>query len=302
MDLTVNLAGITLKHPVMNAAGTCKTIDHVKKLARSAVSAVMVGSITVEARAGNEGNVFWPDPAGRYSLNSLGLPNPGSAYYQAELPAMAATAHHAEKPLFVSVAGFTPDEYAELTMLALDGGADGVELNLSCPHVWDEGVQKRIVSYDPVMVDDVLLAVYGAIGERSAVVWVKLSPLDPFTLADIAAVLNRHSVPVVTTTNTFPNAMALHPSNGRPVIDPGGGLAGLAGPVLKPIGLGQVMQLHSLLSAGTQFIGVGGISGGPDVMDYLAYASAVQVGTAYYATEDPRVFGRILDDLVNSQE
>jgi dihydroorotate dehydrogenase (fumarate) len=80
MDLTFKLAGITLEHPLMNAAGMCKTTPQVIRLARSAVAAVMVGSITMEPRAGNQGNVFWQDPAGRYSLNSLGLPNPGSAY------------------------------------------------------------------------------------------------------------------------------------------------------------------------------------------------------------------------------
>jgi dihydroorotate dehydrogenase len=216
---------------------------------------------------------------------------------------MVSAAHAARKPLFVSVAGFTPAEYAELTVLALDGGADFVELNLGCPNVWDGGTQKRIVSFDPAMVDSVLKAVYSAVAGRDGVVAVKLSPFsDPVALAEVAAVLNRHNVAVVTTTNTFPNAVALDPSSCRPVIDPGGGLAGMAGPALKPIGLGQVSQLRPMLRPETQLIGVGGINGGQDILDYLTVASAVQVGTAYYATEDPAVFSNILSDLVNLKQ
>src|SRR3989344_2876447 len=71
MDLRVNFAGLKLEHPLMNAAGTCKTTGHVRTFAESAVSAVMVGSMTYEGRPGNSGDVFWPDEIA--PLNALGL-------------------------------------------------------------------------------------------------------------------------------------------------------------------------------------------------------------------------------------
>src|SRR3989344_3127833 len=111
----------------MNAAGTCKLLEDVQRLSRSATSAIMVGSITKEERTGNEGDVYWADSI--HSINSLGLPNRGAAYYAAHLPSMVRVAHDEGKPLFVSVAGFSPEEYAHLTEVALKGGADLVELN-----------------------------------------------------------------------------------------------------------------------------------------------------------------------------
>ncbi len=56
---------------LMNAAGWCKDIETVRKLAKTPIHEITVGSITLEQRAGNEGNVFWQSPDGTYALNSL---------------------------------------------------------------------------------------------------------------------------------------------------------------------------------------------------------------------------------------
>lgn len=69
MELQTEIAGISLEHPLMNAAGTCKTLEDVKKLSRSATAAVMVGSITMEPRDGNAGDIYWSEKM--FSLNSL---------------------------------------------------------------------------------------------------------------------------------------------------------------------------------------------------------------------------------------
>ena len=150
MDLKVNLAGMSLEHPLMNAAGTCKLLEGQEgfnELVRSATAAIMVGSITLEPRPGNSGNVFWSDDL--FSLNSSGLPNPGLEYYQNHLPKMLSLARQAPKPLFVSIVGFSVEEYVQLTEFALATGADLVELNLSCPNIWDEGRQKSLACFDP---------------------------------------------------------------------------------------------------------------------------------------------------------
>ena len=160
LDFSVEIAGIRLEHPLMNGAGTCKLIDGdmgVKTLVRSATSAIVVGSITLEPRPGNSGDVFFVNNG--FSLNSMGLPNPGADYYRKNLPEMVKLAHQARKPLFVSVAGFTHEEYADLTVLAFDGGADLVELNLACPNVWQGSSQKRIACFDSKLVSEILRTV-----------------------------------------------------------------------------------------------------------------------------------------------
>lgn len=105
-ETQVMVAGIKLEHPLMNAAGTCKLIAEVKELAPANTSAIVVGSITKGERETKPGNRFWAGDL--FSLNCMELPNPGVLYYQKYLPEMVKIVHKSNKPLFVSVFGFTP--------------------------------------------------------------------------------------------------------------------------------------------------------------------------------------------------
>lgn len=302
LELARNLAGLTFEHPVMLAAGMCKTLDGehgVQELARSAVAAIMVGSITVAARSGNEGDVYYYDEGMRFSLNALGLPNPGANYYRQHLPEMVAVAHGSSKPLIVSVAGFTPDEYRLLTEVAFEGGADAVEINFGCPNVWDGGKQKGIGSFDPDLIGRVLNRINNQMGIEARIL-VKLSPFtDPGALVKIAQLIGSYSVVKgVTTMNTMPNAFAFAgEDHTRSVI--GVGYGGMAGPAIHAFAVGQVRQLRAVLPEQVQIIGVGGVEDGKSVMDFLAVgATAVQVGTAFLQ-QGPRIFNQILYDLVD---
>lgn len=306
MKLKTRVAGIELKHPIMNAAGTCKFIDGpdgVREFAKSSISAIMVGSITLLPRPGNEGEVYWYD--GKFSLNSIGLRNPGvhgdNGYIKA-LPEMAKICHDAGKPLFVTVAGFDIIEYAPLVIMVFEAGADMVEVNLGCPNIWDGGKQKQIACFNQEMVDRILCSVEESLGVKARVA-VKLSPFsDPFALENIAAVIKRYSVvKAVTTSNTFPNAFSFN-EEGKPRITPVNGLAGLGGPALKPIALGQVVQLRAILPKHIDIIGVGGINSGKDVLDFLrAGAKAVQIGTALLERK-AKVIDQLLLEFINEEE
>jgi dihydroorotate dehydrogenase (fumarate) len=289
----VTLADMKLQHPIMNAAGTCKSIEDVKKFARSAVAAIVIGSITSESRDGNPGQTYYKGQG--WSLNSLGMPNRGLRYYMQWLPEMVAVAHEAGKPLIVSVAGFNLREYVHLASTVMDLGADHVELNLGCPNIWDNGCQKRIASFDLEYMELLLGELYDRLGR----VATKLSPYsDPWMLAQAASILSRWRVSYAAVCNTFANALQLH-HNGKSVIDVG--LAGMSGEAMKPIGLGQVSQFRDHLAAEVQLVGVGGIKHGIDAHEYrLVGADAVQIATAYWnRNEDPSVFGEILSQYVD---
>lgn len=296
MDLSRTVAGLSLEHPVMNAAGTCKTLADMEKLARSAVSAVVLGSITKERRDGNAGDVYWCGDT--HSVNSLGMPNPGAAGTERNLPQMARMAHDRGKPLIVSVAGFSPEEYGDLAALAHAGGADAVELNLGCPNVWDGGAQKRIASFDTGLMRAVLRRARAAVVDGFPI-FVKLSPYsDPQALEEAVRLVQACGIQGLTGPNTFPNAFAVD-ERGKPRISPAEGFAGYAGRAYKPIALGQVRQYRRHLAPELRIIGVGGIWTGRDVRDFLAAgADAVQVGTAYLE-RDAQVFGDILAELVD---
>ncbi len=301
MDLSTSIAGIPLEHPIMNAAGTCRLVEEVIDLSNSAVSAIMVGSITKEPREGNSGNVYHYDDVRMYSINSLGMPNRGAQYYRENLAAMVKIAHDKGKPLFVSVAGFTPEEYAELAELAFAAGVDLVELNMGCPNVWQSGKQKRIACFEKSLVGEILLRVEKSVGLEAKVA-VKVSPFsDPVALDSVAEVIGSAKlVKVVSGINTFPNACAYDGKNPR--ITPADGFEGFGGPAMKPIGLGQIRQLRKALPESVQLIGVGGVTVGQDVLEYLqSGAVAVQVATAFMQREKV-VFSALLDELIDLSE
>ena len=267
---------------LMNAAGTCKTVEDVGRFAGAPIAELTLGSVTALPRAGNQGATFWIDDRTGASLNALGLPNPGLEYYRSHLPRIARTVHEAGKALRVSLAGFSVEDYRILAEGLAPFAIDTIEINLSCPNVWDGADQKPVFALDPVLVAGICRIVAGATPRRIALA-VKLAPSDPHLLKRLAAtVAGLPRLDEIVAVNTIPNAFVFDDA-GRPAIG-GNGLAGLGGRALKPVALGHVRQLRALLPDRIAVTGVGGIFEGRDVTDYTgAGAAAVQVGTACYA-------------------
>lgn len=279
--------------PIMNAAGTVKTVSDVELLCRTPVPAVVVGSYTMHDRAGNEGRTYFGGPSA--TLNSMGLPGPSLAVWTSWVREMVPILHRNQKELWVSVAGFSPMEYRVLTEAAFEAGADAVEANLGCPNIWAGGEQKPIPSYSAELCAEVVAELTPIIAEQR--VGVKLSPiLDSVLLEAIDGILRRSRVAFVTAINTVPNCFAFD-SDGRQAVTFGKGLAGMSGPAVKWLGLGQVMAHREQLPE-TPIIGVGGISSGRDLAEYLSQpigAQACQVGTAFWE-RGPRCIVEILQE------
>jgi dihydroorotate dehydrogenase (fumarate) len=299
LDLSVTIGGVKFEHPIMNGAGVCKDLDGVKELSSTASAAVILGSITSEFRSSNEGDVYYPEPRGRFALNSLGMPNKGTDYFCRTLPDMVKVARDKGKRLIVNVAGLNPDDFISLTQKVYACYPDLVELNFGCPNVFEKGVPERVMSFEPKLIDDVLSQIENNISYRRGYILTKFTPYgDHILLKEVAAIVSRYTcVAGVTTTNTFPRAFAFNHETGRDAISMR--FAGLSGPAMLPIGLGQVAQFREALPDSIAVIGVGGITSGQDVADYLKVgATAVQITTALF-NEGPAVFGRILQEYVD---
>lgn len=280
MSLEIYLPGIgiTFDWPVMNGAGTCKTKEEETYLAKSTVAAINFGSITIPQREGNTGKTFWADDF--FTMNSIGLRNLGMKGYDKELPEMVKIAHEVGKSFWLSVAGFSPEEYAILSLFGFQRGVDVVELDVACPNVWKEGIQEQIACLNPFLLEEILECVEEAVGSDAKVV-VKLSYLDSSRIKEIAKVISKAKVVKgVVAINTIPDCQS-YDEKGRSRIDVGNGLAGLSGPAIKPIALGQVCQLRKLLPPTIDTVGAGGISYetfGKDVIDFKkAGAPVVQI-------------------------
>jgi dihydroorotate dehydrogenase (fumarate) len=284
--------------PVGNAAGWCKSVFEVEKLSRSAAAFIVVGSITVNPRTGNPGNTFDGNPV--FCLNSLGLPNPGIESIEKTGPEMIKIARAAGKPIILSIAGFTPEEFWALSRHAQAIGFDGVEINIGCPNIVRGSERKPIISYRPDLVSQTLQHVVGAQNERNIFVSVKVSPMDPERMREISGVIMRYPVDAVVTQNTVPNCLDFDPDK-RPIIDTPDhtGFAGGSGKQIFRQALGQVRQWRSLLPEDVAVWGVGGVDSGLDVRKMIwAGASVVQVGTSYFIS-GPKVFGDIAAQYVN---
>ena len=287
--------------PVGNAAGWCKSVSEVEALVRSAASFIVVGSITMEPRDGNPGNTFNGDPV--FALNSLGLPNPGLDKLEEIGPEMVRIAHAAEKPIIASIAGFFAEEFGELASRVQRIGFDGIEVNLGCPNIADGGKRKPIFSYRKALTEDSLSAVCNYIDALRPdwFISVKVSPMDPDRLDEIASVIEEFPVSAVITQNTVPNCLDINLTTRKPIIDTPDkrGYAGGSGIQIFQQALGQVKQWRERLPGEIQVWGVGGVQTGEDVKKMLwAGASAVEVGTSYFIS-GAKVFGEIAGQFVN---
>lgn len=275
-------------------------MDQLQEICLSNAAFITVGSYTLAPRIGNSGNVFNGDPD--FSLNSLGLPNLGLNYLKSHGREMVNLAHQYEKPIYLSVAGFTPDEYRILSCQGFECGFDGVELNLGCSNLVDGGRRKSIANFDLAVVDEILHAVGPPTQE--SILLTKVSPMtNPNDIVDLAELISHYPVFAVVTMNTLPNCLDFD-NDGRSVIQTpdATGWSGGSGKSILPFALGQINQWHKALPSNMQVWGVGGVHTGDSVRKMLlAGASMVQVGTALFVY-GPRIFSDIVSEYLDFQQ
>ena len=290
---------INSSFPVGCAAGGCKSPQEVLKLLQGPSAFVVMGSITLQPRDGNPGTTSNGDDL--YMLNSLGLPNPGiNALRSREMNDVLAVARDLEKPVILSIAGFSPVEYQELTLAALEIGFSGVELNLGCPNVIEGSKRKPIACFDSRLVNEILGRVTACMEGRF--LSVKVSPMtNPIQILETAETVSVYpGISAVVTQNTFPNCL-LYNEDGSPQIQTpdGTGWAGGSGRSIKAQALGQMNQWRRALPDSIEVWGVGAVWTGRDVRDVIrAGASIAQVGTAYF-NGGAKVFQDIASEFIN---
>lgn len=268
------IGSVKLSSPVMNAAcSVAKTIEDVRALSATNISAVLVGSITVQPRGGNEEPRWYCTD--NFALNSFGMPNGGIEFYRKNLTQMVNIVHERNKAFILSIAGFTTKDYTELAKLADAYDVDIIELNLGCPNISIDGKQKPIVSFDKDKISEIINTVRGITPKNLT---VKLSPYsNPAELQSVAkCIAESGQIAGVVTMNTFPNGFYAQDNN--PVLASNYG--GMSGKAVLPISLGQVRQFREHLPPDIAIIGVGGIENKQDAeLFYKAGADAVQAAT-----------------------
>ena len=281
-DLSVNVAGVQLKNPVIAASGTFgygvefEDIVHLGKL-----GGFVVKGLSREAMIGNPPPRLWETAAGM--LNAIGLQNIGArAFLEEKLPHLRQLKNVV---VLANVFGYTREDYEYTVQMLNEGeGIAAYELNVSCPNTQHGGLQ---FGSDPRSLDEVVRTVkrYAA---RPLI--VKLSP-NVTSIAQMAYVAQEAGADAVSLINTF-TAMAIDPETRKPRI--ANVTAGLSGPAIKPIAVRMVYDAAQAVRI--PVIGMGGISTAEDVIEFmLAGATAVQIGTASYW--DPCATEKIVDGV-----
>ncbi len=304
-NLSVNLAGVALRNPVILAAGTCGYLDEMADVIDlSRVGAVVTKSITPLPR---EGNPTWRILECRAGmLNAIGLANGGLDHFMEHLaPRVPAVPTR----VIGSVAGFSIEDYV-MVAAHLDEveGLAAVELNVSCPNVRG-GVEFGL---DPGGLSELVAAVRDVLKNKP--MFVKLSPIaagNPSMVEVAKAAVGRdgeterpgeeekgdrreptptangrRGADALCIANTVP-AMAIDVQTRRPRLANVTG--GLSGPAVHPIAVKLVHDVYRAVTraAGVPVVGIGGVMTWQDAAEFvLAGALAIEMGTALFA--DPR--------------
>jgi dihydroorotate dehydrogenase (NAD+) catalytic subunit len=281
-DLSVNVAGIPLKNPVIAASGTFgygvefEDVVHLAKL-----GGFVVKGLSREPMIGNPPPRLWETAAGM--LNAIGLQNIGApAFLTEKLPHLRELKNVV---ILANVFGYTREDYERTIEILNDGeGIAAYELNVSCPNTAHGGLQ---FGSDPRSLDEVVTTAK-RVARRPLI--VKLSP-NVTSIAQMAYVAQEAGADALSLINTFV-AMAIDPETRKPRI--ANITAGLSGPAIKPIAVRMVYDAAHAVKI--PVIGMGGISTAADVVEFmLAGATAVQIGTASYW--DPCATEKIVDEL-----
>ena len=281
-ELSVSVAGIQLKNPVIAASGTFgygvefEDVVHLNKL-----GGFVVKGLSKEPMIGNPPPRLWETAAGM--LNAIGLQNIGAqAFLDDKLPHLRQIKNTV---VLANIFGYTREDYERTIQILNEGeGIAAYELNVSCPNTQHGGIQ---FGSDPRSLDEVVTTAK-RVAQRPLI--VKLSP-NVTSIGQMAHVAQEAGADALSLVNTFV-AMAIDAETRRPRI--ANVTAGLSGPAIKPIALRMVYDAAHAVKI--PVIGMGGISTATDVIEFmLAGATAVQIGTASYW--DPCATEKIVDEL-----
>ena len=283
VDLSVSLAGVTLKNPVIPASGT---FGYGREFAE-VYDLNILGSFswkgtTRDPRPGNLQPRIAETAAGM--LNAVGLQNPGmEAVLREEVPNIAKIFRG---PVIANVCGFSLEEYAENCRRLDDVEQVKIlEVNISCPNVHAGG---RNFGSDPQGAAAVTRAVRAATKKP---VFMKLSP-NVTDIAEIARACAGEGADGLCLINTL-LGMRIDLNTKRPLLQNRTG--GLSGPAVFPVALRMVWDVYEAVP-GLPIIGCGGVSSAEDAAEMmLAGASAVEVGAANL--RDPWACKTIIENL-----
>ena len=280
MDMSVNIAGIRLKNPVMTASGTFGSgMEYSEFVDISKLGAVVTKGVSLTPWSGNP----TPRIAETYGgmLNAIGLQNPGiDTFIERDLEFLKGY----DTTVIVNVCGKSIEEYVGVVERLADTNADMLEINVSCPNVKEGAIA---FGQDPKALEKITKEI---VKKAKQPVIMKLSP-NVTDIALMAKVCEECGADAVSMINTI-TGMKIDVNRRTFVLANRTG--GLSGPAIRPVAVRMVYQVAHAVNI--PIIGMGGITCAEDALEFImAGASAVAVGAANFT--DPYVTEKVINGI-----
>lgn len=274
-DLSVEIAGVKFKNPLIGSSGTFGFgTEYAPLFDVNKLGGISSKGLTLEPRQGNSGIRLWETPSGL--MNSIGLQNPGIPHFiEHELPEMMAL----DAVTIANLSGSTLESYVEGAKLLDKTDVPVIELNISCPNVAAGGAAFGMSCAAAHTATKAVREV------TKKPLLVKLTPQSP-ELIDVALSCIKAGADGISLCNSF-QGVAIDIETGRPVFDKI--KAGFGGPAVRPIAVRLVYELVQAINQLPEnervpVVAIGGVAGWQDVVEFImAGATAVQVGTNTFA-------------------
>ena len=281
MNTQVNIAGVTLKNPVMTGSGTFGSgMEYGEFVDLNRLGAVVTKGVA---------NVPWPgNPTPRVAevyggmLNAIGLQNPGiDVFMERDIPFLK----QYDTKIIVNVCGKTVEDYLEVVEKLGDESAVAMlEINVSCPNVKEGAIafgQKA----------DALYNITEQIKKKARQpIIMKLSP-NVTDIAEMAKAAEAAGADAISLINTLTGMkIDIH----RRCFALANKTGGMSGPAIKPVAVRMVYQASHAVQI--PVIGMGGIATAEDAIEFiLAGATAVSVGAMNFV--DPYTTVKVIEGI-----
>ncbi len=286
VNLQVSIGYLILKNPVTVASGTFGYGEEYSEYFDiSELGAVTIKSLTLKPRLGNVPPRIVETPAGM--LNAIGLQNVGiENYLKYKLPIL----REKKCTIIANIYGTSIEEYVQLAeILEKEGGADAIEMNLSCPNVHDARSKYKcpLIAQSPEWVEKYTSAVRSRI---KLPLIVKLSP-NITDITEPALSAERGGADAISIINTL-LGMAINPNTRKPKLK--NVVGGLSGPAIRPVAVKMVWDVSRTVKI--PVIGMGGICNTSDALEFIiAGARLIAIGS--YIFRDPMTPIHIIQGL-----
>ncbi len=281
MNISVEIAGVKFKNPVMTGSGTFGSGMEYSEF----VDLNRLGAVVTKGVA----NVPWPgNPTPRVAevyggmLNAIGLQNPGvDVMIERDLPFLK----DFDTKVIVNVCGKSTQDYVDVVeRLSDQESVHMLEINVSCPNVKEGGIA---FGQNP----DALFEITKEIKKHAKQpIIMKLSP-NVTSISEMAKAAEAAGSDAISLINTI---TGMKIDIYRKTFAIANKTGGLSGPAIKPVAVRMVYEASNAVKI--PVIGMGGIATAEDAIEFmLAGASAVAVGAMNF--HDPYATINVIEGI-----